>query len=89
MRQKWRKYQRDHREQKRVLADVLNLTPPSLDTSDEQIQHLENPEPMLNHLDDHDYEQPIVERPQRPLNSCKEREGKKEDTPEREGKAEV
>lgn len=62
-----------------MLADVLNLSPPSLDTSDEQIQHLENPEPMHNHLDDHDYEQPVVERLQAfstPANSEKERKKK-------------
>lgn len=48
----------------RLLADVLNLTPSSMNTSDEQIQHLDHPEPMHNHLDDHDYDQPIIERPQ-------------------------
>ena len=62
MREKWRQYQRQYREKKRVLADVLNLTPPSLNsTASDQLNG--PPEPIVN-LADHDYVQPSFERPQ-------------------------
>lgn len=60
-----RDYQRNYGGKKSVLADVLNLILPSMNMSAvERIHHLDNPEPMHDHLDDHEYEQPIVERPQ-------------------------
>lgn len=61
MREKWRQYQRKYREKKRVLAEVLNLTPPSLNsTSDDQLNV--PPEPIVDAAD-HDYVQPSLERP--------------------------
>ncbi|KAK0132285.1 hypothetical protein N1851_032914 [Merluccius polli] len=61
MREKWKQYQRKYRERKRVLAEVLNLTPPSLNsTADDQLNG-----PLLPLVDvtDHDYVQPRLERP--------------------------
>ncbi|KAK0145791.1 hypothetical protein N1851_015288 [Merluccius polli] len=62
MRERWKQYQRQYREKKRVLIDVLNLTPPSMNTSGDE-QHVGPPEPIVN-LHDHDYVQPNVEVPQ-------------------------
>ncbi|KAF3845658.1 hypothetical protein F7725_002736 [Dissostichus mawsoni] len=62
MRKKWKQYQRQYREKKRVLAEVLNLTPPSLNSIEDD-QLIGPPEPIVV-VADHDYVQPSLERPQ-------------------------
>ena len=62
MRERWKQYQRQYREKERVLIHVLNLTPPSINTSGDE-QHVGPPEPIVD-LHDHDYVQPNVEVPQ-------------------------
>ncbi|KAK0139229.1 hypothetical protein N1851_024156 [Merluccius polli] len=61
MREKWKQYQRKYRERKRVLAEVLNLTPPSLNSTAED--QLNGPLLPLVDVTDHDYVQPRLERP--------------------------
>lgn len=86
-------YQRNYRVKTRVLADVLSLTSSSINmSSDEQSQHLNKPEPMHNHLDDRDCEQPIVGRPQAsstPQINLRKNKQILQLSAEREGKAEV
>lgn len=58
MREKWKQYQRQSREKKRVHAEVLSLTPPSLNSTEDEQQN-GPPEPILD-VADHDYVQPSL-----------------------------